>query len=170
MPETAPVAGGTELYTEWFLPFEHAVEALNELYAIKDTFAHLILVSELRMVAADDIPMSPMKGRECIVIHVSWVHKYDAVMAVLPLVEEKLAKYSMKPHLGKCFAMSGQRFEELYGQELDMLRGLLVRYDPERRFRNDFMDKYLFTNKNGALPEKKCAELAQKMSPHGAKL
>lgn len=66
--------------------------------------------------------------------------------------------------------MNGQRFEELFGEDLNMLRCLLLKHDPERKFRNNFMDKYLFSNKDGMLSEKQEIELYKKQCPYMAKM
>ena len=127
---------------------------MNELYELRSHFAHLVQVSELRMALGDDMPMSPVKGKTCIGLHFTWYRKADEVLAVLPLIEKTLVKFNVKPHFGKMFSLSGQRFEELYGNDLQMLRCLIVKHDPEGKLKNNFMDKYIFTNKDGALTEK----------------
>jgi len=98
---------------------------MNGLYEIKDTFAHLIQVTELRPVRGDDVPMSPMNGRDSVGIHFTWVHKLAETKVALASMEKVLSKYNAKPHFGKVFAMNGQRFEELFGAGLFELRKLL---------------------------------------------
>lgn len=51
-----------------------------------------------------------------------------------------------------------------------MLRCLTVKHDPEGKFRNDFMDKYIFTNKNGKMTEKQLIDLQKKKCPTLAKI
>lgn len=87
------------------------------------------------------------------------------MLAAIPHIEKVLAKYNVKPHLGKIFKMSGPRFDELYGEDLNMLRCLLMKHDPEGKFRNNFMDNYIFTTKNGKMTEKELIELQKKKCP-----
>jgi hypothetical protein len=42
--------------------------------------------------------------------------------------------------------MSGPKFESLFGKDLNILRALIVHHDPEGKFRNEFMDNYIFSN------------------------
>lgn len=80
---------------------------MNELYELREKFAHLVQVSEIRMVQADNMAMSPAKGRTCLGLHFTWYRKANEVLAVLPTIESALAKYNVRPHLGKMFKMSG---------------------------------------------------------------
>lgn len=170
LPDRPPSSDGDELQTEFFIPYEVFVKAMNELFELRSHFAHLVQVSELRMCAADNMPMSPAKGRTCIGLHFTWYRKQEEVLAVIPLIEKTLSKYNVKPHLGKMFVMSGPRFDELYGEDLDMLRCLIVKHDPEGKFRNNFMNEYIFTTKNGKLTEKDLIELQKKKFPQLAKM
>ena len=49
-PDAPPSSGGDESHTEYFIPYKHFKEALDALYEIRDTFRHLVQVSELRFV------------------------------------------------------------------------------------------------------------------------
>lgn len=88
---------------------------MNALYAIKDKFVHLVQVSEIRMAAKDDLPMSGLKNKTCIGLHWTWWRKYNEILAVLPIIESTLAKFEVKPHYGKVHEMGGTKFEELFG-------------------------------------------------------
>ena len=44
------------------------------------------------------------------------------------------------------FILSGKRFEELYGDDLINLRKILTENDPTGKFRNNYMDKYIFND------------------------
>jgi xylitol oxidase len=118
---------------------------MNVLYSIRDTFMHLVQVSEVRMVAPDDIPMSQAKGTSPMIgIHTTWYRKHAQIVAALPKIEKALEKFNVKPHFGKLFCLSGERFEALYGQDLEILRSLITFHDPTGKFRNEWMDKYIF--------------------------
>lgn len=102
------------------------------------------------MVAADDNEMSPTKTdgstKAFIGIHFTWFRKHDQIVQVLPAIEKILEPYSARPHFGKIFSMSGPKFESLFGKDLNILRALIVHHDPEGKFRNEFMDNYIFSN------------------------
>lgn len=169
-PDKPASCNGDELQTEYFIPYENFVDAMNELYEVRSKFAHYVLVTECRMVKKDNLPMSPAKGKTCVALHFTWYRKPEEVLVMLPVIENILVKYNAKPHLGKMFVMSGQRFEELYGEDLDMLRCLMVKHDPEGKFRNNFMDKYLLTNKNGKMTEKQLIQLQKEKWPTLSKI
>ena len=89
--------------------------------------------------------MSPAKGTgDFIGIHFTWHRKFHQILKVLPKIEETLQKFNVKPHLGKLFKLSGERFETLYGKDLQILRSLVDFHDPQGKFRNEFMDEYIY--------------------------
>ena len=165
LPDKPPSSAGEEIQTEFFVPYECFIEAIEALYLIKDKFQHLVQVSEFRMVLNDNLPMSPAKHQTCIGIHFTWWRKHDEILDVLPLIENTLSKFNVKPHFGKLFQMSGPKFEELYGSDLDKLRALCYKYDPTGKFRNHFMEKYIFTTKHGKMTKEEEAALCKEHFP-----
>lgn len=91
LPDKPPSSAGDEIQTEFFIPYEHFIDAMNALYKIKDKFVHLVQVSEVRMALKDDLPMSPLKNKTCIGLHFTWWRKYEEILAVLPTIESTLA-------------------------------------------------------------------------------
>lgn len=79
-PDAPPSSGGDESHSEYFIPFEHFKEALDALYEIRDTFRHLVQTTELRFVCADNIPMSPAKGKNVVGFHMTWFRKHDEIL------------------------------------------------------------------------------------------
>ena len=71
-PDKPPSAAGAEVHSEFFVDYKDFRTAIEALYLIKDTFAHLVQISEFRLVARDDIPMSPAYGRDVVGIHFTW--------------------------------------------------------------------------------------------------
>ena len=63
---------------------------------------------------------------------------------VLPLLEAKLAPFAVKPHWGKLFTMSPASIQARYARLQDF-RGLLNEVDPDGRFRNDFVQRNIFS-------------------------
>ena len=85
---------------------------MNAMYEIRNTFNFLVQASEIRMVAGDNQPLSPAKGQTKGVIgmHFTWKNMEKEILAALPLIEKTLAPFGAKPHFGKIFLMSGQKF------------------------------------------------------------
>jgi hypothetical protein len=45
------------------------------------------------MVAEDDIPMSPARGKTVVGIHFTWKRMHNEVLQVLPLIEYVLERF-----------------------------------------------------------------------------
>ena len=76
-------------------------------------------------------------------MHFTWEKNWEAVSRVLPLLEEQLAPLNARPHWGKLFASSPAQIQSLYPKLPDFQR-LLSTYDPQGKFRNAFLDAYIF--------------------------
>jgi xylitol oxidase len=62
----------------------------------------------------------------------------------LPRIEEKLAPLGARPHWGKLFTMSAGQIAACY-ERLGDFRALAKEFDPNGKFRNDFLRKYAFS-------------------------
>ena len=133
---------GEELQSEYLLPRVHALSALEAIQQIGEQISPLLLVSEVRTVAADTLWMSPCYKQDCVAIHFTWKPKWDAVEKVLPLIEAQLEPFEARPHWGKLFTMSPARIQSLY-PTLPDFRRLLTEYDPQGKFRNEFLETYI---------------------------
>ncbi|MGI5288184.1 FAD-binding protein [Nonomuraea polychroma] len=129
-PDFEPSGAGDELQSELIVPREHAVKALRELYTIGDRIRPVLQISEVRTVAADDLWLSPFRGRDSVGIHFTWVKDPAGVRPVLELVEETLAPFDPRPHWGKLFTR--------WPSCPDRFRSLARRLDPAGKFANDF--------------------------------
>lgn len=136
-------SSGKELQTEYFVPREHWLEAVLAVNNLRDVIAPLLMVSEIRTIAADDLWMSPAYKRDSLAIHFTWRQDWPGVRQVLPLIEEALSPFDARPHWGKLFTMSPEQVQGSYAR-LGDFRELLGRMDPEGKFRNTFMDTYIF--------------------------
>ena len=135
-------SSGAELQSEYLIPRRHAVEALHALLRIRDVFAPLIQVSEVRTVAADDLWMSTAFGRSSAALHFTWKPAWDAVRRVLPTIEEALAPFEPRPHWGKVFTMAPEAVQSTY-ERLPLFVALLRRLDPNGTFLNAFLERNL---------------------------
>jgi xylitol oxidase len=97
---------GAELQTEYFVARSDGPAALEAVRSVRRELTPLLQVSEVRVVAADDLWLSGAYGRDSIAIHFTWVLDEPAVMAMLPRLEAALAPFEPRPHWGKLTAMS----------------------------------------------------------------
>jgi xylitol oxidase len=134
---------GRELQSEYFVPREHAWRALRSMEALHERIAPHLFVWEIRTVAADDLWMSPCHGRACVALHTTWKPDGAAVATLLPLIEEKLVPLGAVPHWGKLFTMAPAVVQSRYPKLADF-RELVRDHDPAGKFRNEFLDRYIF--------------------------
>ena len=72
-------SAGDELQSEYLLPREHAVAAIDALRGLGERLRPVLLVSEIRTVAADGLWMSPQYGRDSVGFHFTWANEPAAV-------------------------------------------------------------------------------------------
>ncbi|MEO6314253.1 MAG: D-arabinono-1,4-lactone oxidase [Chitinophagaceae bacterium] len=136
-------SSGVELQSEYFVPREHAVAAIKAIAKLgKQTGPHL-LISEIRTIDADNFWMSPCYKQPAVTIHFTWKQDWPAVQKLLPIIEKELAPFNAKPHWGKLFTMAPAQLASLY-PKLSEFKKMLKEYDPTGKFRNDFLDKYIY--------------------------
>jgi xylitol oxidase len=135
-------SAGDELQTEYFVPRRNAVAAFEAIRGLADMVAPLLLVSEIRTIAADDLWLSPLQGGDRVAVHFTWRPLQSEVEAVLPLIEERLAPFGVRPHWGKLFRMDPS-VDGLYPRLADF-RELATRLDPEGKFRSPFVRRNVF--------------------------
>ena len=137
-------SSGEELQTEYFVPRQHAFAAFRAIDRLRDQVAPLLQISEVRTIAADNLWMSPCYKQASVAIHFTWIKNWEAVRKLLPLIEDHLAPFDARPHWGKLFTMPPARLQSLY-EKLSDFRQLLRSYDPQGKFRNAFLDTYIFS-------------------------
>lgn len=142
-PIDADIPTGAELQTEYFVARSDAPAALRALDAIKDQFAPLLLISEIRTVAADNLWLSGSYQRDSVALHFAWAPDWPAVSTILPRIEAALAPFAPRPHWGKLFTMPAATVQPLYPRLADF-RALASRLDPAAKFRNAFVDELVF--------------------------
>lgn len=130
-------SAGEELQSEYFVPRESAYQALRAIYEIKEQIAPLLYISEVRTIAKDLLWMSPNYKQDSVAIHFTWKPNWEAVKQVLPIIEKQLAPYQARPHWAKLFTMQPVALKSLY-EKLPDFQDMLLRYDPQGKFRNDF--------------------------------
>lgn len=134
---------GAELQSEYFVPREHARAALLAVAELRDRIAPLLVASEIRTIAADNFWLSPFNDNACVALHFTWNLDWPGVSAFLPDLEAAIAPFDARPHWGKLFTTAPERIRALYPRLPDF-QALAQEYDPTGKFRNDFLDRYIF--------------------------
>ncbi|WP_419804238.1 FAD-binding protein [Terriglobus sp.] len=138
-------SSGEELQSEFFVAREHGYEAIRAIETLKDRITPHLLITELRTIAADDLPMSMNYKRDSLAIHFTWKPQEDAVRALLPAIEAELAPFQVRPHWGKIFTVDAKTLQSRY-PEMQQYRDLAKKLDPQSKFRNDFLNRTVFAS------------------------
>ncbi|WP_328848752.1 FAD-binding protein [Micromonospora zamorensis] len=134
-------SSGDELQSEYHVPRTAAADALAALDDVAHLIAPVLLVSELRTVAADELWLSPNHQRDSFVLHFTWVDDTAAVLPVVAQVEERLAPFAPRPHWGKVFVTDPAELAARYPRHADFA-ALLRHLDPTGTFRTELLDRY----------------------------
>jgi xylitol oxidase len=84
-------SAGKELQSEYFVPRQHAVEAILAVERLHDQVGPHLMITEIRAIAADELWMSPCYKQPCVTIHFTWKQDWPAVSKLLPVIEKELA-------------------------------------------------------------------------------
>jgi xylitol oxidase len=131
---------GEELQSEYFVPRRHARDACERLRSLAAAMAPLLLTSELRTVAGDELWLSPAYGGDVLGVHFTWVRDEPRVRALLPEIEAALRPFGTRPHWGKVFTIDPGELDDLYPRLPDF-RALVRRFDPRGAFSNDYLER-----------------------------
>lgn len=137
---------GHELQSEYFVPRAKAVDAILAIEeTLRDQIGPHLYITEIRMIAADELWMSTAYQRDSVTIHFTWKQEWEAVRKLLPQIEKVLKPFHPRPHWGKLFTLSPSRLQSSY-EKLDDFRCLAAKYDPTHKFRNDFLNTNVFSS------------------------
>ncbi len=134
-------SSGKELQTEYFVPREHAYEAIAAVEKLHNKITPLLFITEIRTIDADNFWMSPCYKQPSATIHFTWKPEWPEVSKLLPLIEEQLAPFDARPHWGKLFTTSHAQLKKLYGDRLLEFQKLVKHYDPDGKFTNAFLER-----------------------------
>ena len=137
-------SSGKELQTEYFVPIDHAVEAIGAVSRLGKQINPHLFITEIRTIAADDLWMSPCRNQTSVAIHFTWKQETDAVLQLLPQIENELAPFNPRPHWGKVFTMAPKTLQSNY-EKLDDFKKLVAEFDPQGKFRNEFLERNLYS-------------------------
>src|SRR2546421_8182503 len=124
---------GKELQSEYFVPRQHAVEAILAVERLQEQVSPHLLITEIRTVAADSLWMSPCYKQPCVTIHFTWKQDWPAVSKILPVIEKELTPFRVRPHWGKLFTMSREQLKPSY-EKLPEFVALCNQFDPKGKF------------------------------------
>ena len=136
-------SAGKELQSEYFVPRQHAVEAILAVERLRDQIGPHLMITEIRAIAADQLWMSPCYKQPCVTIHFTWKQDWPAVSKLLPLIEKELSPFHPRPHWGKLFTLSAAQLHSRY-EKLPAFIELSRRFDPHGKFRNEFLNTNIF--------------------------
>jgi L-gulonolactone oxidase len=127
---------------EYAIGREHLVEALNRVRElVRSLGVPISFPVEVRVVAADDIPLSTAHGRETayIAVHVYQGTSYDQYFQG---VEHIMDDYGGRPHWGKLHFQDASTLAPRYPRwgEFQAMRS---RLDPDGRFTSPYLDRIL---------------------------
>jgi xylitol oxidase len=135
-------SSGEELQSELFIGRADAPSAMRTLIEMCDVLAPVLMISEVRAVAADTLWLSPCYQRDCIALHFTWIQSWPEVRPVLEQVESALAPFEPRPHWGKLSTLPGAVIRSRVAK-MDAFQELLEEWDPRGKFRNDYLDAIL---------------------------
>ena len=88
--------------------------------------------------------MSMHYGRDSLAIHFTWKPEETVVRNILPQIEASLMPFGARPHWGKIFEMAGNYLQQQY-PAMAHFRQLATEFDPKGKFRNEYLDRNIFT-------------------------
>lgn len=135
-------SNGAELQSEYLVPRQHAVAAIEAVRALSDRIRPLLQICEIRTVAADELWLSSSYGTDAVGIHFTWLPRQSEVEALLPDIEAALAPFAARPHWGKLFTMQSADLAPLHPRFADFVE-LVHEYDPQGVFANDYLRRVL---------------------------
>jgi xylitol oxidase len=127
-------SAGDELQSEFFVSRQDARAAIAAVAEVGETVAPVLLISEIRTIAADELWLSPAYRRDSVALHFTWIADGAAVDPVLRKVEEQLAPFDARPHWGKVYTTPPEALRAQYERAEDF--GRLI--DPV--FSNPYLD------------------------------
>jgi alditol oxidase len=144
-PDFPPSSRGRERHSEYFVRRPDAVAAIQALYGIGGQIARALQISEIRTVSEDGLWMSTAQGRESVALHFTWTDNDTDVAAAMPIVEGALDRFGPRPHWGK---MHARTREQVAGQfpRIGDFRDLCRRHDPDGKFVNDYLRRYVLAS------------------------
>ena len=142
-PDHPPSSKGKERHSEYMVDRRHAVDAIRALYGVGEQIAPALQISEIRTVKPDQLWMSTAYDRDSVCLHFTWTDNDADVARAMPIVEAALRPFAPRPHWGKMHTIAPADVAAQYPRMGDF-RALCKKYDPEGKFRNEYLDRYVY--------------------------
>lgn len=136
-------SSGKELQSEFFVPLARAMEAFQAIEAFAEEIGPLLMISEIRAIAADPLWMSPCYQQPCIAFHFTWEQDWNRLQHLLPKIEAALYPLGARPHWGKLFTFTHEQLAARYARMGDF-QALLKQHDPEGKFTNAYLKRNIW--------------------------
>lgn len=133
-------SNGNEIQTEYFVDRAQAADAIAAVRVHAAAIAPLLLVTEFRTFAADDLWLSGAYGRDTLAIHFTWRNIPAEVRQILPLIEAALEPFDARPHWGKLHLFEADGIAQVNPRLADA-RALFDRLDPQAMFSNAHLER-----------------------------
>lgn len=134
---------GYEFQSEYFIARKDAPAAMRALKAVQAGLHPALVVSEVRTIAGDRLWLSTNYGADSVGFHFSMIRDWGLVQQALAVIEGALAPFQPRPHWGKLFVMPATTVMAAHPRLADF-RALATRLDPAGKFRNAFLDAFVF--------------------------
>jgi xylitol oxidase len=131
-------SSGEEIQSEAFVARGDGTAAIRTLRELADELRPLLLVCELRAIAADSLWLSPEYGRDTIALHFTWRRDQRAVEQAVAKIESALKPFGARSHWGKVTSLRAADLAPLY-ERLSDFRRLRDELDPRGAFVNDWL-------------------------------
>ena len=135
-------SAGEEIQSEYLVPREHAVAAIEAVRALGDALRPALQIAEIRTVDADSLWLSPQYGQDTIGFHFTWKREPELVGRLAGALEVALSPFAPRPHWGKVFLAGSATMADRYERLPDFAR-LAERLDPRGAFRNDWLERHV---------------------------
>ncbi|MEE8603397.1 FAD-binding protein [Euzebya tangerina] len=135
-------ASGAERQSEYMIDLAAGPAAARALRHVGPQLRDALIISEVRVAAADELWLSPMYGRETLCLHFTWNDDDPAVTHATSVVERALEPFEPRPHWGKLSHLDLATVADRY-PAIEPMRALRDRLDPDRTFGNTLTDRLL---------------------------
>jgi xylitol oxidase len=82
--------------------------------------------------------------RPSLAIHFTWKPEWPAVKKLLPEIEKQLEPFAPRPHWAKLSTLAAAQIQAQYPR-LGEFKALLEQHDPEAKFRNEYLERDLYS-------------------------
>lgn len=141
------LGGKAQIQSEYMLPRARAVEGIRTVRDMAGRIDAVLVMSEIRSVAAEDAWLSSSYGHDVIALHFTWQRDPAAVEAITREIEAKLLKLGARPHWGKVIHASARELAGVYPRLGDFVAAAR-RWDPEGKFRNAYLERHVFGDRS----------------------